>query len=140
MPGSLKVADACGSEGSLKVTGPGPLTTLQTCDRRLEPGKPSSLTEPDRPKLWPTEATAFEPALTTGGWLPLTTTVSSSNEASSVSVAVRRNTYVPAWLNETVVTGLVGFANVTSPGPLVLVQTEFKMPSGNPSSVTRPLR
>src|SRR5262249_37852995 len=62
-------------------------------------------------------------------------------EVSSESLAVRRSTYAPVASNDAVVTGAFGFANVTMPGPLTLVQTLVRLPpTGSPSSDTEPDR
>jgi len=55
------------------------------------------------------------------------------------SLAVNRNTYVPAPLNETFVTAAVGLVNAAVPGPLAWLQiTDRLLPAGRPSSLTLP--
>jgi hypothetical protein len=71
----------------------------------------------------------------------LTVTVTSSLEESVPSLAVRRRTYVPAVVNEAVVSIAEALAKLTLPGPLVRVQALVRVPgTGKPSSVTVPLR
>ncbi len=70
----------------------------------------------------------------------LTVTVTSSEPVKSESLAVRRNTYVPAWLKLAVVVAWLALPKVTSPGPLTLVHVDDTTThAGSPSSVTVPL-
>src|SRR5512134_838408 len=70
-----------------------------------------------------------------------TVTTTSSLASSSVSVAVRRKVYEPAAVNETVVDGESGSANVARPGPDTRLHVDVTFaPAGSPSSVTVPER
>ena len=64
----------------------------------------------------------------------MTVTLTSSLEARSVSSAVSRNTYVPAAEKVAVVSTAPASANVTTPGPLTLLQVVITTPVGRPSS------
>ena len=64
-----------------------------------------------------TVGATFVGGVTTGGF---TVIVTSLNAVSNVSFAVSRSTYVPAWSNVAVVSGLEALAKVTTPGPLDL--------------------
>src|SRR5438876_239939 len=70
----------------------------------------------------------------------LTVIVTSELEDSAVSVAVSRNTYVPAVENVAVVLSALGFVRVTVPGPLNFDQLVWRIPLGRPSSVAVPER
>ena len=66
--------------------------------------------------------------------------VTSELEDSTVSVAVSRNTYVPAVENVAVVLSALAFAKLTVPGPLNFDQVAWRIPLGRPSSVAVPER
>ena len=70
----------------------------------------------------------------------LTVIVTSELEDSTVSVAVNRNTYVPAVESAAVVLNALVFPKVTVPGPLNFDQVVWRIPLGNPSSVAVPER
>ena len=76
-----------------------------------------------------------------GGWFGtgFTVIVASSKLVNCESLAVSRKTYVPAWLNATVVAAELGLPNVAVPGPLTLLQAIVSVPpTGRPSSLTVP--
>ncbi len=65
--------------------------------------------------------------------------VTVSEADNAVSLAVSCNTYVPSTEKVTAVPGEPGFANVTVPGPLTLLQAAVTAaPAGSPSTVTVP--
>jgi hypothetical protein len=67
-------------------------------------------------------------------------TVTSSFALRAESLALSRKTYVPAAPNDAVVEVALALANVTVPGPLILLQVEVSVePCGKPSSVAVPL-
>ena len=46
------------------------------------------------------------------------------------SLTVKLRTYVPAWLNDTVVAAALALANVIVPGPLAFVHAYVNAPGG----------
>ena len=82
-----------------------------------------------------------EPALTTGAWFcPVTVIVTLELDDNTPSLAVNRNTYVPATENVAVVRNELGLPNITVPGPLTKLQVSVSFPTGSPSSVAVPDR
>src|SRR5438552_13519015 len=123
------------------VTVPGPLTFVQSTDRVLPGGTPSSVAEPFKVTLFVGREIVWSgPALTDGGWLDTTVTVISSEVLNSESLAVNRSTYVPSTLNVAVVCAWLALAKITAPGPLICCQfAVIVLPRGKPSSLITPL-
>ena len=128
--------------GFVNATAPGPLTLLHTTDKLLAAGKPSSLALPFSVAPAGKVVVPSGPALTVGGkFCGMTLIVMSALLMSCESEAVNRKTYVPDWLNVTVVTALPSLAKFTLPGPLTLLQPALtELPCGNPSSLTEPFK
>ena len=143
VPATLNVAIVAGLAAFTKVTVPGPLVRVHRLVTAAPVGKPSSVTVPASGAPAGNVIVWLVPVVTIGatfvGSAGFTVMVVSANALSAVSLAVKRNTYVPATLNVAVVAGLAAFANVTVPGPLVRVhRLVTAAPVGNPSSVTVP--
>ncbi len=141
VPGVEKIAFVTGLLMSLNVTRPGPLNWLQNVVTVEPAGKPSSATVPFKLAVFGSVIVWFGPAFTIGAWFAgNTVTVTSSLTVSSESVAVRRNSYVPASVNDASVTGEFGLVKATSPGPLTLDhESASEDPRGKPSSQETPL-
>ena len=73
-------------------------------------------------------------------WFATTVTVTVSLVSSAPSLAVSCKSYVPGSLSVAVVTGCVGWAKETEPGPATFDHEDVSWPSGSPSSLTVPCR
>src|SRR5215216_1310002 len=127
VPGVEKIALVTGLLISLKVTKPGPLNWLQNVLTMAPAGKPSSLTVPFRLAVLGRVIVRLGPAFTIGAaFAGSTVMVTSSLAECSESLAVSRNTYVPASVKVASVTGEFGLVNATSPGPSTLDHVSAK--------------
>src|SRR5262249_31277788 len=87
---------------------------------KVPDGRPSSVAEPFSVKAAGIETAPPGPAFTTGGWLigiGFTTSVTSEEGVNSVSLAVRRRTYVPIALIVACVIAVFGELKPTEAGP-----------------------
>ncbi len=126
-----------------KETTPGPLTTDQLTAKVDPSGSPSSVAVPARVEPFTGSVSVWSgPAFTVGGRFPVVTVIVTSLLAlRTESDPVRRRTYVPAATNVADDVGEAGVPNVTAAGPITVLHRTLRVPpTGEPSSVTTPLR